>query len=145
MSFEIEIAGIMELWDNRLERSIGGDAMLLGDFKQAFMRINNRANIEIFGQGLVSQKMEIFNDKILIIGHNKRVKVISTIERKDNITSKLIDIALIVEFKELFIKYMKEELGVRVLAHLKDYDPVSELSFSVTLLEKPVEELIKEL
>lgn len=119
--------------------------MLLGDFKQAFMRINNRANIEIFGQGLVSQKMEIFNDKILIIGHNKRVKVISTIERKDNITSKLIDIALIVEFKELFIKYMKEELGVKVLAHLKDYDPVSELSFSVTLLEKPVEELIKEL
>lgn len=119
--------------------------MQFGDFKQAFMKINNRVNIEIFGQGLVSQRMEIFNDKILIIAHNKRVKVISTIERKDTLTSKLIDIALIVEFKELFIKYMMEELGIKVLTHLKDYDSLSELSFSVTLLEKPVEELVKEL
>lgn len=119
--------------------------MLLGDFKQAVMRINNRVNMEVFGQGLVSQRMEIFNDRILIIGHNKRAKVISTVERKDTLTSKLIDMALIVEFKELFIKYMQEELGVKVLTHLKDYDGNAQLSFSVTLLEKPVEELIREL
>ncbi|MDX9871237.1 MAG: Na-translocating system protein MpsC family protein [Clostridia bacterium] len=119
--------------------------MQLGDFKQAFMKINNKVNMEVFGQGLVSQRLEIFNDKVLVIGHNKRAKVISTIERKDSITSKLIDIALIVEYKELFIKYMQEELGVKVLTHLKDYDGDSELSFSVTFLEKPVEELLKEL
>lgn len=119
--------------------------MLIGDFKQLFMKMNNRVNMEIFGQGLVWQRMEIFGDKVLIIAHNKRVKALTAIDQKDNITSKFIDIALIVEFKEKFIKYMQEELGIKILTHLKDYDPVTELSFSVTMLEKPVEDLLKEL
>lgn len=122
-----------------------GETMLIGDFKQVFMKMNNRVNMEIFGQGLVWQRMEIFGDKVLIIAHNKRVRALTSIDQKDNITSKFIDIALIVEFKEKFIKYMQEELGIKILTHLKDYDPVTELSFSVTLLEKPVEELLKEL
>jgi hypothetical protein len=119
--------------------------MLLGDFKQVVMKINNKANIEVFGQGLAAQRLEIINDKILIIAHNKRAKVLSTIDHKNSLTSRLSDMALITEFKQLFIMYMREELGIRVLTHLKDYDPAYQLSVSVTLLEKPVEELIREL
>lgn len=121
----------------------GGEAMLLGEFKQELMRLNNRINMEIFGQGLIWQRMEIFGDKVLIIAHNKRVKALSSIDRQDSLHSKLTDIALIMDFKERFIKLVEDTMGVKVLAHLKDYDPRTELSFSVTIFEKNIDELIK--
>jgi len=116
--------------------------MLLGEFKQEIIRINNRVNIEVFGQGLKSQRVEILNDKILIIAHNTRVKILSMVDRTDNFTTKIMDIALIMEFKERFIAALEESLGIKALAHLKDYDPKTEISVSVTILEKPVEELL---
>jgi len=117
--------------------------MLLGEFKQELMRLNNRINMEIFGQGLIWQRMEIFGDKVLIIAHNKRVKALTSIDRQDSLHSKLTDIALIMDFKERFIKLVEDTMGVKVLAHLKDYDPRTELSFSVTIFEKNIDELIK--
>lgn len=119
--------------------------MLLGDFKQQLMRLNNKINMEVFGQGLIWQKMEIFGDKVLIIAHNKRVTALSAIDRQDNLHSKVTDIALIVDFKLRFIKNVEEAMGIKVLAHLKDYDPGTELSFSVTIFERDVDKLIKEI
>lgn len=116
--------------------------MQLGEFKQEIIRINNKVNIEVFGQGLKSQRVEIFQDKIIIIAHNNRVKMLSMVERTDNLTSKIMDIALIMEFKDRFITAMDEYLGIKVLTHLKDYDPKTEISASVSILEKPVEELL---
>lgn len=116
--------------------------MLMGEFKQEVIRINNKVNMEVFGQGLLSQRVEIFQDKILIIANNRRVKVLSMVDRTDNATTKLMDVALITEFKERFITMMDEQLGLKVLSHLKDYDPKLEISISVTILEKPVEELL---
>jgi len=116
--------------------------VLLGEFKQEFMRLNNKINMEVFGQGLIWQRMEIFGDKVLIIAHNKRVKALASIDRQDNLHSKLTDIALIIDYKERFIKNVEEAMGIKVLAHLKDYDPVTELSFSVSILEKDVDKLI---
>ena len=119
--------------------------MLVGEFKQEVIRINNKVNMEVFGQGLLSQRVEIFQDKILIIANNRRVKVLSMVDRTDNATTKLMDVALITEFKERFILMMEEQMGLRVLSHLKDYDPKLEISISVTILEKPVEELLPHL
>lgn len=119
--------------------------MLMGEFKQEVIRINNKVNMEVFGQGLLSQRVEIFQDKILIIANNRRVKVLSMVDRTDNATTKLMDVALITEFKERFILMMEEQMGLRVLSHLKDYDPKLEISISVTILEKPVEELLPHL
>ena len=119
--------------------------MLMGEFKQEVIRINNKVNMEVFGQGLLSQRVEIFQDKILIIANNRRVKVLSMVDRTDNATTKLMDVALITEFKERFILMMDEQMGLRVLSHLKDYDPKLEISISVTILEKPVEELLPHL
>ena len=116
--------------------------MLMGEFKQEVIRINNKVNMEVFGQGLLSQRVEIFQEKILIIANNRRVKVLSMVDRTDNATTKLMDVALITEFKERFITMMDEQLGLKVLSHLKDYDPKLEISISVTILEKPVEELL---
>jgi uncharacterized protein YbcI len=116
--------------------------MLLGEFKQEIIRINNKVNIEVFGQGLKSQRVEVFHDKVLIIANNTRVKVLYLVDRTDNFTTKIMDIALIMEFKDRFIAALNECLGITALAHLKDYDPKTEISVSVTILDRPVEELL---
>lgn len=81
----------------------------------------------------------------MLLGDFKQEIIMTAIDPKDKLTSKLIDIALIVDFKERFIKLVEETLGIKVLAHLKDYDPGTEISIGVTILEKNVEELIKNL
>lgn len=116
--------------------------MQMGEFKQEIIKVNNRVNMEVFNQGLRSQKVEIFQDKILIIANNNRVKVLSMVDKKDTTTTKLMDIALIIEFKDRFVRAMEEHLGVKVLSHLKDYDPHLEISISVTILDRPVEEIL---
>ncbi len=119
--------------------------MLLGEFKQELMRINNKVSIEKFGQGLRSQRVEILGDKVLIIAHNPRVKALTSIDKQDNLHSKLITLELILDFKERFSKLVEDEMHIKVLAHLKDYDPATEVSFSLTILEKNVEEVIRDL
>ncbi len=116
--------------------------MQMGEFKQEIIKVNNRVNMEVFNQGLRSQKVEILQDKILIIANNSRVKVLSMVDKKDTTTTKLMDIALIIEFKDRFVRAMEEHFGLKVLAHLKDYDPHLEISISITILERPLEELL---
>jgi len=122
-----------------------GVAMLLGEFKQELMRLNNKVNMEIFSQGLRWQKLEIIDDKVFIIANNRRVRGLDAVDPVDRLTTKLMDLALILKFKEHFIKTVQEALGIKVLAHLKDYDPFTEISFSVTIFEKNIDDLIKEL
>lgn len=119
--------------------------MLLGEFKQELMRLNNKVNIAIFRQGLRWQKVEIIDEKVFIIANNSRVRGLDTLDPVDRLTTKLMDLALILKFKEQFVITVQEALGVKVLAHLKDYDPFTELSFSVTIFEKKIDELIKDL
>ncbi|MDL2236077.1 Na-translocating system protein MpsC family protein [Christensenellaceae bacterium OttesenSCG-928-L17] len=119
--------------------------MQMGEFKQEVMKLNNRVNMEVFNQGLHRQKVDIIQDKILITAHNNRVKVLSVVDKYDMDTTRRMDLALIKEFKERFILYMLEDLGVTVLTHMKDYDPKLELSLSVTILTQPVEELLPHL
>lgn len=119
--------------------------MLVGEFKQEIMKVNNGVNMEVFNQGLTHQKVEILQDKVLIIAHNNRVKVLSVVDKNDLMATRMMDLALLMEFKNRFVKAAEERFGVRVLAHMKDYDPKLELSFSVTVFERPIEELLPHL
>ena len=123
------------------------DAMLMGEFKQELLRVNNKVNMEVFGQGLLSQQAYVIGDKVLIIAHNRRVQVlrqIAGIEIDKDVTDKM-DRALVLRHKQLFIRRVAEDMGITVLSHLKDYDPDLEMSISVSVFEKPVEELIADL
>lgn len=119
--------------------------MLLGDFKQEMMRLHNKVNMGLFGQGLRWQRVEIIQDKVFIIANNKRVTALTAIDHKDNMTTKLIDIALLVEFKERFLKEIEEGIGSKPLAVLKDYDPSTETSICIIIMGKDVEEVLKEI
>lgn len=119
--------------------------MLMGEFKQEILRINNKVNMEVFGQGLLSQRVDVFQDKVLIVAKNRRVKVLSLVDGMDKEATEMMDRALIVKHKQRFIEEMQKEMGVTVLSHLKDYDPKLEISISVSIFERPVEEILPSL
>ena len=121
--------------------------MLMGEFKQEILRINNKVNMEVFGQGLLSQTAYVIQDKVLIIAKNRRVAVLRPMEGAEidpEITDRM-DRALVIRHKQRFIREVGEELGLVVLSHLKDYDPKLEISISVSVFEKNIEDLLPDI
>ncbi|QTX32106.1 DUF2294 domain-containing protein [Aminithiophilus ramosus] len=114
-----------------------------GTFKQEVMRINNAINQELFGVGLLWQKVELSDDRVLIIAKNRRVRALTALDGRDGLTTRLIDIALLEEYKRRFLEALKRRFPLPFRALLKDYDPVEELAFSLLLLGGPAEELIR--
>ena len=118
--------------------------MQMGEFKQEVLRINNKVNMEVFKQGLLSQRIDVFRNEVVITAKNRRVNVLA-FGALDKQTTDMMDRALIVRHKKLFAEMMRDELGVTVLSHLKDYDPDLEISASVTIFERNIDELLPEL
>ena len=116
----------------------------MGEFKQEVLRINNKVNMEVFKQGLLSQRIDVFRNEVVITAKNRRVNVLA-FGALDKQTTDMMDRALIVRHKKVFAEMMRDELGVTVLSHLKDYDPDLEISASVTIFEKNIDELLPEL
>ena len=118
--------------------------MQMGEFKQEVLRINNKVNMEVFKQGLLSQRIDVFRNEVVITAKNRRVNVLA-FGALDKQTTDMMDRALIVRHKKVFAEMMRDELGVTVLSHLKDYDPDLEISASVTIFERTIDELLPEL
>lgn len=118
--------------------------MQMGEFKQEVLRINNKVNMEVFKQGLLSQRIDVFRNEVVITAKNRRVNVLA-FGALDKQTTDMMDRALIVRHKKVFAEMMRDELGVTVLSHLKDYDPDLEISASVTIFERNIDELLPEL
>ena len=116
----------------------------MGEFKQEVLRINNKVNMEVFKQGLLSQRIDVFRNEVVITAKNRRVNVLA-FGALDKQTTDMMDRALIVRHKKVFAEMMRDELGVTVLSHLKDYDPDLEISASVTIFERNIDELLPEL
>ena len=74
----------------------------LGDFKQEIIKINNRVNEEMYSRGLDWQKIDIMGDKIIILALNRRISVLKHVDEKDAFTARLMDLALLNEFKVRF-------------------------------------------
>ena len=110
----------------------------MGMLKQKILQINNQVNQGIFGSGLIWQKVDLFEDRIFILAKNKRVPALSSLEDKENFTSKLMDIALINQFKRNFKDRFHEEFtDYKILTMLKDYDPIQELSGTIIMVDRP--------
>ncbi len=114
-----------------------------GTFKQEVMRINNAVNQELFGIGLLWQKVELNEDRVLIFARNRRVRALTAIDGREGLTTRLIDIALLEEYKRRLLEALKKRFALPIRALLKDYDPVEELAFSLILLDGQAEELVR--
>ena len=120
---------------------MGDISMLIGQFKQEIQCINNKANMEVFHQGLLSQRVDVIRNAVVITAKNRRVNVLAYEEVDKQVTESM-DRALINRFKKVFARLMREEMGIEILAHFKDYDPALEISVSVTLFNQNIEELL---
>lgn len=114
----------------------------LGDFKQEIIKINNQINEEMYGRGLDWQKIDIVGDKIIILALNRRISVLKHIDEKDAFTARLMDLALLNEFKVRFISCFEEKFHLKVRSVLKDYDPVNQLAATIIITVEPIEEFL---
>jgi len=114
----------------------------LEDFKQEIIKINNTINEEMYGKGLDWQKIDVFGDKIIILALNRRISVLKHIDEKDIFTARLMDLALLNEFKIKLKRVFEEKTGLRVRSVLKDYDPVNQLAATMLITVEPVEDFL---
>ncbi len=114
----------------------------LEDFKQEIIKINNTINEEMYGRGLDWQKIDVFGDKIIILALNRRISVLKHIDEKDIFTARLMDLALLNEFKIKLKRVFEEKTGLRVRSVLKDYDPVNQLAATMLITVEPVEDFL---
>lgn len=97
--------------------------------------------MEVFNQGLLSQRVDVIRNAVVITAKNRRVNVLAYKELDKQVAESM-DRALINRYKKVFTRMMEEEMGVKILSHLKDYDPALEISVSVTLFDQNIDELL---
>lgn len=107
-----------------------------GDLKQEIAKVNNRVNQAIFGAGLRWQKVDVLGDRIFIVAENMRIKPLAALDDQDRLATRIVDIALINEFKARLRQELEVALGMGVKAILKDYDPKCQISGTIIITEE---------
>lgn len=109
------------------------------DIKQEIIRINNSLNISIYGTGLRRQRVAILDEKIIIIiADNKRIPALAALDDTDRMTTRMVDVALLNEYKNKLKNEIEQQAGLAVKCILKDYDPGAELAATVIILQDNV-------
>ncbi|GLB61330.1 DUF2294 domain-containing protein [Cytobacillus sp. NCCP-133] len=108
----------------------------LPTFKKDLAHIYNRINQEIYGVGVKKQRIEIFDDRVIIFAQHKRVQALTMLSKNYNQLTISVDSALISEFKSLFKVHIEQTLHLDVKTILKDYDPVTEEACTIIYLKE---------
>ncbi len=116
--------------------------MNTGDLKQEIMRLNNRVNQAVFGNGLRWQKVDILGNKIVIVAENMRARPLAAIDDREAFVTRLVDVALLNEFKSRLRQELQEGLGVTVRSILKDYDPKQQVAGTIVLTEEKLDDSV---
>lgn len=114
----------------------------LGNLKQALTKDYNRVNTKIFATGVVSLKIDIVQDKILMQATHKRIAALRYLNQESSSISDLADYYLLESFKRELRKLLLDEYGWNIVSIFKDYDAQSELALTVILLNDAVETYI---
>ncbi|NLC62630.1 MAG: DUF2294 domain-containing protein, partial [Thermoanaerobacterales bacterium] len=96
----------------------------------------------MYGCKLDWQKIDIIGDKIIILALNRRISVLKYIDEKDMFTARLMDLALLNEFKIKLKRVFENKFGLKLRSVLKDYDPVNQLAATMIIAVEPVEQFI---
>lgn len=108
-----------------------------GELKQAIQRVYNRVNQQLFGFGVLWQRVEVLPPRVVVVlAANRRAPVLSVLSHRDPVAVALMDSALVREYKAQLRQGLEEELGVPVQAVFKDYDPASEMAATVILFSQ---------
>src|SRR5690625_2247587 len=119
----------------------------LGELKQALSRDYNNINVNLFSTGASTLRIDIFNNRILIVAVNKRILALERISEENPLVSDIAnplvsdiaDYCLIKAFKKHFKQVLTEKYGFQVDHIFKDYDAQSALSATLAILDGDVE------
>ncbi|HRL26225.1 MAG TPA: DUF2294 domain-containing protein [Alcaligenes sp.] len=109
-----------------------------GEFKQALTRDYNRINSCIFACGVVTLKIDVYDDRISMLAVHKRQPALQTLSRENAHIADLADLYLIKAFKKEMRQTLVEQYGLDVLAIFKDYDASAQLSSTVVMLKNRI-------
>ncbi|MCM3739726.1 DUF2294 domain-containing protein [Oceanobacillus luteolus] len=104
--------------------------------KKTIAQIYNKINQEFYATGVVSQRIQIFDDRIIIFAQQKRVAAFHVLNKNYKELTMYADAALIAEFKVKLKQEIEEVTGHPVVAVLKDYDSETNHACSVIIFDK---------
>ncbi|QRG66250.1 Na-translocating system protein MpsC family protein [Brevibacillus choshinensis] len=110
-----------------------------GQFKQELTKVYNEVNLQLFQIGVKRLRVDFVGDRILFMTYHRRVPAIRSVDEKNRELTRMMDILLIDEFKVLLKERLEVKYEIKVVSILKDYDPETELSATVVVLDQNVE------
>ena len=109
-----------------------------GQWKQDILRAYNAVNRRITGAGVTRHRVDLMDDRFLVIAEHQRIPALLCISGFDPGLSRAADVALIDESKRQLRVEWEQCLGISIKTVLKDYDPVTELAATIAVLNKPL-------
>ncbi|SFL59129.1 Uncharacterized conserved protein [Paenibacillus sp. 1_12] len=109
-----------------------------GQLKQELAKDYQEVYLELFEFGTKNQRLDIIGNKLLFLDSHRRVFALKTLDRQNREFSRIMDVMLIDQFKERFKMKLIEKYGFQIVTILKDYDPASELTATVIVLDQDV-------
>lgn len=103
------------------------------------MRVYNAVNQGISGVGVSRQRVDLLDDRILIVAEHQRIRALAALDDDRPDVTRMVDVALVDESKRRLLTQLRESLGLPVRVILKDYDPVTQLAATVVVLEGPLD------
>jgi hypothetical protein len=113
-------------------------SMGAGQLKQELAKDYQEVYLELFEFGTKNQRLDMIGNKILFIDLHRRVFALKTLDRQNREFSRIMDVMLIDQFKERFKQKLIEKYGFRIVTILKDYDPATELTATVIVLDQDI-------
>lgn len=107
-----------------------------GEMKQHILRIYNAVNQGMWGVGVRQQRVDLLSDRILIMAEHQRVAALELLDETHRDLTRAVDAALIEENKRRLTRELESTLGINIRAILKDYDPATQLSATLIVLEE---------
>jgi hypothetical protein len=109
-----------------------------GELKQLILRLYNATNQAVWGAGVREQRVDLLGDRILVMAVHQRVPALAALDATRRELTRQVDVALVDHYKTVFSAELERELGVGVRAVLKDYDPDTQLSSTLVVLDQPL-------
>lgn len=109
-----------------------------GQLKQEILRVYNAVNQGISGVGVSRQRVDLLDDRILILAEHQRIRALAALDPGRGDITRAVDVALLDESKRRLSKELRDKVGLPVRVVLKDYDPGTEIAATVVVLDAPL-------
>ncbi len=110
----------------------------VGHLKQEILKIYNAINQEMYVVGVRQQRVEIFQDKILIMAEHRRIPVLALLDTLAPDIAHLADATLVRENKRQLAAALEPIVGLHVVVVLKDYDPLTTWAATLVVFDSVI-------